>query len=141
MGSEMCIRDRFQEGVVAEVVAFDAGNRQCTLWLGETIDHQRVGTQGRGAALPGGPGLGRVHLGNLVVTDQTLVERGKQVVALVQRDGRDVVLPVIGEQAAGAGLVEPFDLLRTAEKDPAQNQTVYTFRMGLCVSQRQGRTP
>ncbi|MNS68352.1 hypothetical protein D3C72_1016320 [compost metagenome] len=127
--------------MVAEVVAFDAGNRQRTLRLGETVDYQRVRAQGRGAALPGRPGLGRVHLGDLVVADQAFVERSEQVVALVQRDRRDVVLPVIGEQAAGAGLVEPFDFLRTAEKDPAQDQAVYPLRMGLRVGQREGRTP
>ncbi|MNK85779.1 hypothetical protein D3C87_1056690 [compost metagenome] len=82
-----------------------------------------------------------MHLGDLVVAGQALVECAEQVIALVQRNWRDVVLPVIREQTAGTGLIEPFDFLRTAEKDPAQDQTVHTLRVGLCVSQRQGRPP
>lgn len=109
---------RLKERIVGEVVTFDPSDGQRTLRLGETIDHQRVRTQGRGPAFPGRPGFGRVHLGDLIVAGQTLVESAEQVFALIQRDRRDVVLPVIREQTTRARLIEPLDFLRTAEKNP-----------------------
>ncbi|MNI53477.1 hypothetical protein D3C73_1083120 [compost metagenome] len=131
----------FEERVVDEVVAFDAGDRQCTLRLGESLDHHRVRTQRRNPPFPGGPRLGRVHLGDLVVTGQALVEGVEQITTFLWRDRSDVVLPVIREQAAGALLIHPVNVLRTGQENPTQDQAVDALGMGLRVSQRQGRTP
>ncbi|MNJ37153.1 hypothetical protein D3C77_319620 [compost metagenome] len=132
---------RLEEGIIGEVMAFDAGDRQRALRLGEAIDHQRVGPQGCGAPFPGRPGLGRVHLGDLIVAGQALVEGLDQVATLLGRNRCDVVLPVIGEQAAGASLVEPLDLLRAAQEDAAQDQAMHALGVGLGVGQGQGRAP
>ena len=132
---------RFEEGVVHEVVAFDASDRQRPLRFGKAVDHQRVGAQGGGTAFPGGPRLGGVHLGDLVVTGQALVEGLDQIAAFLRWYRCDVVLPVVGEQAAGAFLVEPLDFLRPAQEDAAQDQAVHAFWVSLSVGQGQGRAP
>lgn len=132
---------RLEEGVVDEIVAFDAGDGQRPVRIGEAIHHLAVGAQRGGAPLPAGPGLGGVHLGDLVAAGQAPVERGHQVVALVLRDRRQVILPVVGEQPAGAFLVEPAELVRAAQEDAAQDQCLDPLGMGLRVGQRQGRPP
>lgn len=69
------------------------------------------------------------------------MESAEQVVALIQGNRRDVVLPIVGKQATGASLVEPLDFLRTAEEDPTQDQAMHPLWMGLGVGQGQGRAP
>jgi hypothetical protein len=51
------------------------------------------------------------------------------------------MLPQIGKQAIGAGLIKPVDVLIAAQKDAAQDQAQYPFGMRFGVSQRQGRAP
>ncbi|MCY1440773.1 hypothetical protein D9M71_570580 [compost metagenome] len=126
---------RLKESVVHEVVALDARNGQCPLRLGEAIDYQRVRPQRGSAPFPGRPGLGRVHLGNLIVAGQALVESLDQVTALLSGDRCDVVLPVIGEHTAGASLVEPFDFLWPTQENPAQDQAMNAFWMSLGIGQ------
>ena len=82
-----------------------------------------------------------MHLGDLVVAGQALVEGLDQVAALFRRDRRDVVLPVVGEQAAGALLVEPADFLRAAQEDAAQDQAMHALGVGLGIGQGQGGAP
>lgn len=130
-----------EEALVDEEVVLDARDRQRPARLGEAVHHHGVGAQRGGAALPGRPGLGGVHLGDLVATGQALVEGRQQVAALFRRDRRDIVFPIVREQAAGAFLVEPVDVLRTAEEDAAQDQRMDPLGMGLRVGQRQGRAP
>ena len=126
---------RFQERVVHKVVAFNTGNGQCPVRVAEALDHLRVGPQGGGAAFPGRPCLGHMHLGNLVVAREALVKGTHQVVTLFLRDRRDIVLPVVGENPAGPCLIEPFDFLRPRQKDPTQNQAMYLRWMALRVRQ------
>ncbi|MCY1415816.1 hypothetical protein D9M71_313110 [compost metagenome] len=82
-----------------------------------------------------------MHLRNLVVAGQPLVESLDQITALIHRNGRDVILPVVGEHAAGARLVEPLDFLWPAQEDPTQDQAMHTLGVGLGIGQGQGRTP
>ena len=132
---------RLEKGVVDEVVALDTGDGQRSVRLAEALDHLGIRAQGGGAPFPGRPGLGRVHLGDLVGAGQALVESLHQIAAFVWRNRREVVLPVVGEQAAGALLVEPAEFLRPTQEDAAQNQPVHALRMRLRIGQRQGRAP
>ena len=75
-----------------------------------------------GACLPEAPGAGRLAAPRRVGGRESAVIGAEEVVALSFRDRREILLPGVGEEGAGATLVEPADLLLTQEKDAAQDE-------------------
>ncbi len=76
-----------------------------------------------------------MHLGDLVAAGEPAVERLHQIVALLGRNRRDEVLPVIREQPAGPFLIEPGQVFRPAEEDATQDQRVHVLGKGLGIGQ------
>ena len=130
-----------EEAAVDEVVVLDAGEGQRELRVFVAVDEVVVHVQEAGGAFPHAPCPGRGQPGGFVIAGQATVEGGDQVVPLHRRDRVDVVVPGVGEQAAGAFLVEPFQLPAAQHEDAAQDQLGHALRMGLRIGQRQGRTP
>ena len=61
--------------------------------------------------------------------------------ALVRWNGSQIGLPGIGEQRAGALLVEPFDFALPHRENAAQDKLVHPLPMGLRIGQGQRRSP
>ncbi|CFP67388.1 Uncharacterised protein [Bordetella pertussis] len=90
---------------------------------------------------PAAPGLGRAQLFGRIVAGQAPVVGRDQVAALFGRDGRHVFFPAVGKQPRRAFLVEPLHFGAPQPENPAHHQFADMLRVGLRVSQRQGRAP
>ncbi|MNV32513.1 hypothetical protein D3C71_1238530 [compost metagenome] len=131
-----------QEGMVAEVVRFDArlGQGVQRIVTGHRID---VVFQRGSVIFPPQPGLRGGDAGRLVRTVQATPVCGDHVAAFVFRDMRLVTRPALREHPActAIGFGEPAVLFGTAEIDPAKDEAGCTFRMGLGVGECQRGAP
>src|SRR5579871_238255 len=66
----------------------------------------------------------------------------QQASALGRRNGCEVALPGVGEKMAGAaGLIEPIDLVRSAEEDAAQHEAEDALGVGHRIGEPKGAAP
>ena len=130
-----------QEGVVHEVVAFDAGQAQGRGLVREMRDHRSPGFEVGSTALPQRPGPCGLTPHRRVIRGEPPVVRTDHVRAFVLRDQLDVRLPQFGLDAPGAILVEPPDVPSSAQEDAAQDESRDPLGMGLRICKRERRTP
>src|SRR5262249_42128404 len=86
-------------------------------------------------------GLGGGDARRAIVARESLVVRVDQVVTFSPRNRGDVVFPAIGEQGAGAFLVEPIDLPLAEQEDAAKYQLAHALRMSFRVREGERRAP
>ncbi len=130
-----------EEAPVDEVVALDAREGVGELVLRHAPLHVGVDEEPAGGALPHAPRDGGAAARLGVVAGEPRVVGEEEVTALGLGDGREVVLPRVGEDRARAALVEPVDLLLAEEEDAAQHELGDALGVGLGVGQREGRPP
>jgi hypothetical protein len=83
----------------------------------------------------------RCGSGRSEMVAQPAVIRLDHARALEHRDGRDEVLPLIGEQRRGAALVEPLEFMPLQREDAAQHELGHRGRMRLRVCERERTAP
>jgi hypothetical protein len=91
-------------------VSFDARERQRELRRAELVLAFRVREQRAGSAFPLRPSARGLELHGTIVAEQPPMKRPEQVVALVGRDRRPILLPLLGKQETRSNLVEPAEL-------------------------------
>src|SRR5205085_12023054 len=110
------------ETIVHEVMALNAGKGLRESRICKFLDRLGIEEELRRAALPNRPGTRRCDSHALIIAGQTLVISTNHITAFVLRNDFQKFFPNIGEDPAASFLIEPFNLLRPAEKDSAQHE-------------------
>src|SRR6202050_2345872 len=135
------LRFTAQKAAIHEVVAFYASHCERELILAPLLDVVGIAAQEAGGCLPYRPGARGRQRGALLVAGEALVIGTHEIVALVRRDRVAIGFPVIGEQIAGAMLIEPTNLGVAQQKDSAQHQLGHPIRVCFGVGQRERAAP
>src|SRR5882724_1962509 len=130
-----------KEAVVHEVVTLDAGEGLRESRIGKLLDRLGIKKEFRRRALPNGPRARRFKSYLLVIAGQPLMISADHVVTFSFGNDFQKLFPNVGEDPTAAFLIEPFDLIRPAEKDSAQHEFGRALGMLLSISKRQSAAP
>src|SRR5262245_49145813 len=139
VGDELVVD--MEEAAIDEVVAFDAGEGEGIVVLGEAAHPVGVGQKRKRLALPGAPGPRGLELNFGVVVGQSPVIGRDHVAPLALGNHAGVIGEGLGENPATAFLVEPFELGAAQGEDASEHKLGHALRVGLGVSERERRTP
>src|SRR5215467_10725691 len=130
-----------EKRIVYEVMRFDARKWKRFARFAEIINQILIRYQLRCAALPGAPGSRSFQTNGFIFAGEPPVICFEHIAALRFRDDAQILLPHVGEDCAGAFLVEPINLFRAAQKDAAQDERADSLRVCLRVSQGESASP
>src|SRR5262245_54958267 len=123
-----------EKRIVYEVMRFDARKWKRLARLAEIINQILVRYQLRRAALPDAPGSRSFQTNGFIFAGEPPVICSEYIAAFRFGDDAHVMLPHVGEDCAGAFLVEPINLFRAAQKDAAQDERANSLRVCLRIS-------
>src|SRR5215475_3788141 len=130
-----------EKRIVHEVMRFDARKWKRLARIAELINQILIRYQLRCASLPGAPGSRSFQTNGFIFAGEPPVICFEHIAALRFRDDAQILLPHVGEDCAGAFLVEPINLFRAAQKDAAQDERADSLRASLRVSQSESASP
>src|SRR5690606_34785680 len=120
-----------EEPAIYEVMRFDPRERERKARVAELLGTRRIRQQRARCALPYRPRACRLEAHALVVAEQAAVISREQVVPLVRRNRREVLLPEVRKQQARAVLIEPAELESPQPEDAAQHELADGARVRL----------
>ena len=126
-----------EEPAVNKVVAFDSGERLGEVGLGGLRDVVGVGNEVARRAFPDTPRLRASDSLRLVITGESSVVGGHQIVSLVLGNGRQEVFPLVRVDPACAFLVVPVDFLWAEHEDAPQHELRDAVWVGLSIGERE----
>src|SRR5688572_17374614 len=130
-----------EEAPIDEIVRLDARESERELRRSEQVFALGIGEQRARRTFPHRPRARRVEAHGRIVGQQAPVEGREQIVALLGRNRRDVLLPLIGKKQVRAELVEPSQLDLPQQEDAAQHELADGARMRLGIGQCQRAAP
>lgn len=130
-----------EEATVDEVVAFDARESFGELVLANSLDEIGVGDEAARASFPDAPCSGSNDANVAIVARESFVVGPDHVVALLDWNRGEILLPRLREDSARSVLVVPKNFLRPQKEDAAQHELGDAARMLLRIGQRQGAAP
>src|SRR5260370_15659416 len=117
-------------------MALNARERLCKSWISKSFDRLGIKEQFRSRPFPDTPRARSFDTDFLVIASQPSIISTHHIVALIFRNNLDELFPHVRKDPTCAFLIEPLDLFRPAEKNPAQHHFRRELRIGLSIIQR-----